>query len=270
METAAAVLKHSELVKQLRRRDTVALITAFNLCLCFAVVSVERRFQLLRQRRQTLERFALGGVFRMETELIRYQLTAVIVSVELLLNALDRAAEVIDRAAQHRPITHIVTSLDVSGKLHVHIKRRSYTAREVLHIRELSVRIHRLLGELRLTRENLLVQPVAERKIVRERAQERHRRMGVCVLEPRDYQIAAEVDLAIIAARSPLRSDICDFAAVGAKLALDYIFVLHCEYFRVVKSKLHFVLLFKSQKNSKFSSVPLYFAHCQLLALTKI
>ena len=201
---------------------------------------VHRSLVLLRQLRQSLQGPALGRILRVESELVAYQRVEAVELVILLLDTLNCSAKIVDGAAQNASVAHIGARLRVAVQLHVHVKAGSYSARKVLHVAKLSENVHRLLGELRLVRENLLIEPVVKWEIVRKTAQERHSGMSVRILESRDYQLAGKVYLAVEAAlRDILRACERDLIAVGVKLAGNDILALHGKYFGVVKAYFH-------------------------------
>lgn len=88
--------------------------------------------------------------------------------------------------------------------------------------------------------EYLLVEPVVQRKVVRIASQERHRSVGVRVLESRDYQLSGKVYLPVeITGRDILRADKRYPAAIRVKFTGDDVLTAHRKYSRIVKAYFH-------------------------------
>ena len=108
-----------------------------------------------------------------------------------------RSAVIVDRAAQHDAEAAVDRAFGNLFHELVHIERRRDAAGHVFEHGKLRQIVHLALGEVRLHRKAVLVQPLMQRLVVRKRAQKRHGGMRVRVLEARQQQIAAAVDLAV-------------------------------------------------------------------------
>ena len=141
----------------------------------------------------------------------------------LALDVLHVAVEVVERRADHRAEAAVDVGRGVGVVVEIHVKARRDAGGQILEDTELRKVVQHLRRELRLMRENLLVQPVVQRHVVRAGAQEGHGRVRVRVFEAGDQQAAFQVDLPLEGGQLVRRrADMADTPAVGPDLVLRH------------------------------------------------
>ena len=197
VESAAAVAEHAERIKVSDRRHAHAVDAVLDLRRRLRKMREHRRFQILRHGGEILEQRFACRILGMESDPAGYQR---IVRVEHFVIApcrFRRSAVIVRRAADHEAEARIARAFGDAVHVIVHIERRRDAARNVFEHGELGKVVDIVAGQVCLHREAVLVQPLLQRLVVRKRAQKRHCRMRVRILEARHQQIAAAVDLAV-------------------------------------------------------------------------
>ena len=114
-----------------------------------------------------------------------------------LLHHLKRRAELIQSAHQHAAHSHIHAGLRDVLRRKVHVENGGHTAGQIFQNGQLGQVIVILIRHLRLQRENLRVQPLLQRHVIRKGTHRHHCGMGVCVLEARHEHVPLTVDLPV-------------------------------------------------------------------------
>ncbi len=195
--TAAAVLIHPKAVRKLRRRHTPALLTLLHFQFCLGIVHPHRRFQLPRKICHTLHQLPGSRVFRVKSHQERRQITQLPDNMVVFLHQLHRTAVIIESARLHRPESRVRGRPGIHRREEIHIKIGRDATCQILHNSQNIQPVYIILRELALARENLPVEPVLQRKIIRIGAQKCHRRVRVCVFKSRHQQAAFHVSLTV-------------------------------------------------------------------------
>ena len=175
----------------------MALCAFARLALGLGQVRIDRRPVGVRQFRDLLQEFLRASVLGVETQMRRNERMMFPVLEMISLDLLRRQDKVVEPVEDHGPVSGIGRGLRDHLRIEIHIEIGGDTARQIFHDRELREPEDMLRCQLRLHGKDPFGQPFLQRQIIRVGAQERHRRMGVRVLEPRHDEMAFRVDLPV-------------------------------------------------------------------------
>ena len=219
MEAAAAVAEEAEPVEQLRRSEAVSLHAALDLRLCFAQVGEGALAVFLREGDRVLHALHGGGVLGVDAETVGHERIERVEAQIFPLDVLRVRVEVVQSRADHRAEAAVDVRAGVGLVFHVHVEGGRNAGGEVFEDTEPCKVVDGLFVELRLVGPDLLGEPLVQRHVVRERAQEDHGRVRVRVLEAGHQDVAAQVDLPLEGRHFFWRrADMDDLSAVGPDL----------------------------------------------------
>ena len=198
---------------------------------------IDRLLLCLSQPRHLFVQAFVTGIFRVKSEPVINKRMHTAEFAVLIIQTLHILCRSVDAAAENQPDAGFNGGIRGCVRIKIHIKERRSSGFQIFQNRQTVKSVNVLLCQPVFIGEYLFKQPGLKRNILRKGAQERHRRMRVCILERRHQEIAVHIDLSLknrLFVR--LFPDQGDAAAVCPDCAFrDIKAVLHCQDFRIIK-----------------------------------
>ena len=194
---ATAVFEHPQLIQEYRRGHAVALYAALYLFYGLREMGVDGRTVSPGQRCHPLQELPGTGILRVEAHLVADQRICFIPFPVFFFLLFQGRCEIVQAAGQDTAHACVHTGLCRLAWDQIHVKDSRDARGQILQDGQPGQMVDVLRGKLRLHRENLLLQPLLQRYVVRERTQKRHGRVGVGVFETGHQKIAFAVNLRV-------------------------------------------------------------------------